>query len=401
MGPSQASGLGYRVTALWASKCTSISDGSCYPECNLVTALLALFAGQLTHAFPFEERALDHVRTLHGLTAPGVPLPNLELKDRQFRLSNNPGAEPGLATLIFKQGSVSFWPDNGRINSIRLPKMDGPTLAIDEIQRRAKLVLDRFVEPGDSAEPVTDKIEPFAEIYTASMAVIRKGYPLSQYRVVLDGRTGQLLQLDARRKFFDFTQPVTPKIDADEAFLIAARTYLKHKPYGLTTFDAAKRPAWSKVFAPRARERVKGDPSRIDWHAPVPPHRVGLTTLGAVVRFGWQFCTVDWVTGTATSLSGMDFDQGQTQRRLESDVNIGGRAWRLFDSTAWGTFEETLPPAPSEPMLGRRVLLLSDNYVISGRYDLASRRFIVDLARGRIYLRPDRGLRRALERTVR
>lgn len=366
-----------------------------------MTALFFLLAGQLTHAFPFEEKALETTRELHALTAPNVDLPDLALKDRRFRLSYNPGAEPGLATLIFKQGSVSFWPDNGRIQSLQLPKMDGPTLALDEIQRRAKLVLDRFVEPGDSTEPVTAKIDPFAEIYAASMVVIRKGYPLVSYRLTLDGRTGQLLSLNIGRRFFDFTQTVTPKIDAGEAFRIAARTYLKHKPYGLTTFEAAKRPSWSKVFAPKARERVKGDPSRIDWHGPVPPHRVGQTTLSSNFRFGWQFCTVDWVSGTPSSLVKLDFDQGESQRRLESDVNIENRAWQMFESPAWGKFEETLPPPPTEPKLGRRVLLLSDNYVMSGQYDLASGRFVVELARGRIYLRPDRGLLRALERTVR
>lgn len=364
-----------------------------------MTALLCLLAGQLTHAFPFEERALDHVRTLHGLTAPGVALPSLKLKDRRFRLSYNPGAEPGLATLIFERGSASFWPDNGRIESIRLPKQGGPTVAQGEIERRAKLVLDHLVESGESQELAAGRFDHIAETYATSTVVIRKGYPLTQCRVVLDSRTGQLIELKAGRRFFDFTQPVTPKIDADEAFLIAARTYLKHKPYGLTSYRTTNRPSWSKVSALPARDGRKPDQATVDWHAPVPPDRVGRTTLRSNFLFGWQFCTVDWVTGTATSLSGMDFDQGQTQRRVESEVDIEGRTWRLFESDALGTFEEAPPPKPGDPRLGRRVLLFSDAYAMSGMYDLDSGRFVVELARGRIYLRPDRGLRRALERT--
>lgn len=65
-----------------------------------MTAFFFLLAGQLTHAFPFEEKALETIRELHVLTAPNVPLPNLGLKDRRFRLSSNPGTEPGLAPLI-------------------------------------------------------------------------------------------------------------------------------------------------------------------------------------------------------------------------------------------------------------------------------------------------------------
>jgi len=332
-----------------------------------VTTLLCLLAGQLTHAFPFEERALGHVRTLHELAAPGVPLPNLTLKDRSFRLSFNPGSEPGLATLFFSQGDASFWPDSGRLERLKLPKQAGPTIAQDEVERRAKLVLDHLVESGENQEPVAGKFDHIAETYATSTVVTRQGYPLAQYRVILDSRTGQLLELAAPRRFFDFSQRVLPTITADEAFRIAARTYLKHKPFGLTTYRAIDRPAWSKVREPRPREGRKPDHAYVDCHASVPTHRIGRTTLRSVVQFGWQFCYVDWVIGSPTSLVGFDYDQGQTQRRLESDVSIADRTWRLFESPAWGMFEETLPPPPSEPKLGRRVLLLSDNYVMSGQ----------------------------------
>lgn len=368
--------------------------------------LLALIAGQLTHAFPFEERVISDVRALHEFVAPGVELPNLQVRDRYFRLSGNPGVEPGLATLYFKGGEVKFWPDNGRLNQLKLPKQPGPTVPLDEIERRALLVLERFVEPGDTHEPGLGKFDHIAETCTVATSVVRKGYQLASYSVVLHSQTAQLLELHVPRRFFDFSQPVNPTITADEAFRIAARTYLAHKPLGLTDFQRTERAGWSKVEKQRQRvERVPDFP-HIEWQATVDPKRVGKTTLRSITRFGWQLCYVDWVSGRTELLFGFVLDEGRRQRQVESEANIEGRTWQLFETNVSGSLHESDPPRQlgSEiptPRRGRRVLLFSEPYVMSGVYEATSRRFEVELTRGKVYLQPDRKLARALERTVR
>lgn len=371
-----------------------------------VNLVLTLLAGQLTHAFPFEERVIADVRALHEFVAPGVELPNLQLRDRYFRLSGNPGVEPGLATLFFKGGEAKFWPDNGRLNQLKLPKLPGPTVPQDEIERRALRVLERFVEPGDTHEPGQGKFDHIAETYTVSTSVVHRSYYLASYRVVLHSQTAQLLELEVPRRFFDFSHPITPIITADEAFRIAARTYLAHKPLGLTDFQRTERPGWSKVEKKRPRVEQRPDFPHVEWQATVDPKRVGKTTLRSITRFGWQLGYVDWVSGRTELLFGFVLDEGRRQRQVESEANIEGRTWQLFDTNVSGSLRESEPgrqlgSAPPAPKRGRRVLLLSDPYVMSGIYNATSGRLEVELSKGTLYLEPDHGLAKALERSVR
>lgn len=366
--------------------------------------LACLPAGQLTHAFPFEERVLAQVRELHNLAAPGVVLPNLELKDRSFQLSTNPVKRPGLATLIFKQGNVEFWPDNGSLFTLSLPKQAGPTVPQSEIERRARIILDQFLAEGDLQEFSEGKFDHIAETYTLSCGVVRKGFLLKSNWIVLHSQTAQLLKLRIPRRFFDLSLPVVPKITATEAFEIAARTYLAHRPYGLTDYQATVRPAWSEVVhRPR---RAPNPRLAVAWEARVPKERIGRTTLTSVTRFGQQLCYVDWVTGQPDRLFDMTLDLGLSQAKKEADTDVENRSWTLFGSGVSGSLQTSNPPkvmgsTTPQPRLGRRVLLFSEPYVMSGAYNATSDRFEVEFSRERKFFLPSPTLRQALLRTVR
>lgn len=199
---------------------------------------------------------------------------------------------------------------------------------------------------------------------------------------------------------------MVPKITAEGAFRLAARTYLALKPLGLAHFQRTERPGWSKVEKKRPRVEQRPDFPHVEWQATVDPKRVGKTTLRSITRFGWQLCYVDWVSGRTELLFGFVLDEGRHQRQVESEANIESRSWQLFETNVSGSLQESEPgrqlgSAPPAPKRGRRVLLFSEPYVMSGVYNATSRRLEVELSRGILNLEPDRGLAKALERTVR